>query len=231
MKPSDQKPLSLAELVHPKHTCIAIHDMQNDFCTEGGTIYRRAAKHPEIIAAAVREVASLVKTARGFGVKIVYFQQFHLPNAADIPASHVQHLVSSGLAVQVEDIPCIRGTWGHQVVDALKPQPDDIVIDKASFNDVHGSIVDKVLRIQGIETVLLTGVSSHAGVLGTYFGLLDCGYHFYIPRECVAGYVPELHEAAMKIMRPHVTGTAEIIEAWNDAAFPHGARPQSRANR
>src|SRR5262249_11403918 len=127
MKLSDQKPLSLAELVHPKHTCIAIHDMQNDFCTEGGTIYRRAAKHPEILAAAARAVASLVETARTFDVKIVYFKQFHLPNAADIPASHVQHLVSSGLAVQVEDIPCIRGTWGHQVVDALQPQPDDIV--------------------------------------------------------------------------------------------------------
>jgi nicotinamidase-related amidase len=214
MKLSDQKPQTLVEAVNPKHTCVAIHDMQNDFCTEGGTIYRHAAKHPEIIAATVRETANLVKAARSSGVKVIYFQQMHLPNAADIPPSHVQHLVASGLAVQVEDIPCIRGTWGHQIIDALKPQPEDVVIDKASFNDVHDSLVDKVLRIQRIETVLLTGVSSHAGVLGTYFGLLDCGYHFYLPRECVAGYVPELHEAAMKIMRPHVTGMAEIIQAW-----------------
>jgi nicotinamidase-related amidase len=146
---------------------------------------------------------------------VIYFQQMHLPNAADIPASHIQHLVSGGLAVEAEDIPCIRGSWGHQIVDALEPQANDIVVDKASFNDIHGSIVDKVLRIQGIETVILTGVSSHAGILGTYFGLLDCGYHFYIPRECVAGYVPELHEAAMKIMRPHVVGAAEIIRAWS----------------
>ncbi|MPZ37099.1 MAG: isochorismatase family protein [Rhizobiales bacterium] len=221
MKLSDHKALTLAETVHPKHTCIAIHDMQNDFCTEGGTIYKRAARHPEIIAAAVRETASLVKVARGAGVKIVYFKQFHLPNAADIPASHVQHLVSSGLAVESADIPCIRGTWGHQIVDALAPHADDIVIDKASFNDIHGSIIDKVLRIQVVETVLLTGVSSHAGVLGTYFGVLDCGYHFYLPRECVAGYVPELHEAAMKIMRPHVVGAAEIVQAWGAAGKRH----------
>jgi nicotinamidase-related amidase len=179
---NDQGPATLAEMVHPKHTCLAIHDMQNDFCTEGGKIYRRAAKHPEAIAAAVREVATLAGTARRHGVKVIYFQQMHLPNAADIPASHIQHLLSSGLAVQTDDIPCIRGTWGHEVVDALKPQADDIVIEKSSFNDIHGSIIDKVLRIQRIETVLLTGVSSHAGVLGTYFGLLDCGYHFYIPR-------------------------------------------------
>ncbi|MEI8150902.1 MAG: cysteine hydrolase [Hyphomicrobiales bacterium] len=214
MRLSDQKAMTLAEAVQPKHTCIAIHDMQNDFCTEGGTIYRRAAKHPEIIAEAVSQTAHLVRAARGVGIKIVYFKQFHLPNAADIPSSHIHHLVSSGLAVRVEDIPCIRGTWGHEIVDALRPHAEDIVIDKASFNDVHGSIVDKVLRIQGIETVLLTGVSSHAGILGTYFGLLDCGYHFYLVRECVAGYVPELHEAAMKIMRPHLTDMTEISAAW-----------------
>ena len=54
-------------------------------------------------------------------------------------------------------------------------------------------MLDKVLRIHGIETVVLTGVSSHAGILGTVYGLLDCGYYFFIPRECVAGYDPELH--------------------------------------
>jgi nicotinamidase-related amidase len=214
MNLSAARPLSLAEAVDPGHTCVSIHDMQNDFCAEGGRIYRHAAKHPEMIATALCEVATLAGAARSHGAKVIYFQQMHLPNAADIPASHIRHLVSSGLAVAVEDIPCIRGTWGHRIVDALEPQPNDIVVDKASFNDIHGSTVGKVLRIQGIETVILTGVSSHAGVLGTYFGLLDCGYDFYIPRECVAGYVPELHEAAMKIMRPHVIGAAEIIQAW-----------------
>jgi nicotinamidase-related amidase len=214
MNPGAARQLILAEAVDPRHTCLAIHDMQNDFCTEGGKIYRRAAKHPELIAAAVREVATLADAARSHGTKVIYFQQMHLPDAADIPASHIRHLVSSGLAVAAEDVPCIRGTWGHRIVETLAPQAGDIVVDKASFNDIHGSIVDKVLRIQGIKTVILTGVSSHAGVLGTYFGLLDCGYDFYIARECVAGYVPELHEAAMKIMSPHVVGAAEIIEAW-----------------
>src|SRR5215813_7275941 len=211
---ADQLVLSLVDALDPKHACVAIHDMQNDFCTEGGTIYRRAAKHPQIIAVAVRQTATLVDAARRAGVKIIYFQQMHLPHGADIPKSHIRHLVGSGLAVTDADIPCIRGTWGHQIVDTLKPQDGDIVIDKASFNDVHASLVDKVLRIQGIETVVLTGVSSHAGILGTYFGLLDCGYDFYIPGECVAGYVPELHEAAMKIMRPHVVSLSEVVGAW-----------------
>lgn len=205
----------LAEALHPRRTALVMHDMQNDFCTEGGKIYRNAAKHPETIAAVVRELIDLSRVARASGVKVIYFQQMHLPRAADIPAAHVHHLISSGLAASADDVACIKGSWGHQIIDTLKPDSTDIVVEKAAFNDFTNSIADKVLRVQGIETVLLTGVSSHAGVLGTVFGLLDLGYRFFIPRECVAGYVPELHEAAMKIMGPHVIGTAEIVAAWS----------------
>ena len=127
----------------------------------------------------------------------------------------MHHLISNGLATSADDVPCIRGSWGHQIIDALKPEPGDIVVDKAAFNDLYGSIADKVLRVQGIETVLLTGVSSHAGVLGTVFGLLDCGYRYYVLRECVSGYVPELHDCALKIIGPNTIATAEIVKAWS----------------
>jgi nicotinamidase-related amidase len=211
---ADHGPTTLVQEVDPKHTALVLHDMQNDFCTAGGKIYRKAAKHPEMIAAVVDELVKLVKVARARGVKVIYFQQMHLPNAADIPAAHVHHLVSNGLATGPDDVPCIRGTWGHQIVDALRPEPGDIIVDKAAFNDLYGSIADKVLRVQGIETVLLAGVSTHSGVLGTTFGLLDAGYRYYVLREGVMGYVPELHECALKIIGPNVIATAAIVEAW-----------------
>lgn len=94
---------------------------------------------------------------------------------------------------------------------------NDILVDKASFNDFHDSIADKVLRIQGVETVILTGVSTHAGVIATVFGLLDCGYRYFVPRECVSGYVPELHECALKIIGPYVIPMAQVVEAWSAA--------------
>ena len=61
MKLAESGPQSFAEAVHPKHTALVLHDVQNDFCTEGGKIYRRAAKHPENIARAIAELAKLAK--------------------------------------------------------------------------------------------------------------------------------------------------------------------------
>ncbi len=69
------------------------------------------------------------------------------------------------MAGSIDDIPCIKGTWGHQILHQVAPKPHDIIVDKAAFNDFHNSMLDKVLRIQGVETPILTGVSSHAGVL------------------------------------------------------------------
>lgn len=208
---------SLAEAIHPAHTALLIHDMQNDFCSPGGKIFDRAARRPETISMAIQELTRLVELARQSAAAVVYSQNMHLPKAADIPAAHLDHLVSSGIAGNIDDIPCIKGTWGHQIIDALKPLSDDIVIEKGAFNDFHNSMLDKVLRIQGVETVVLTGVSSHAGILGTVYGLLDCGYYFFVPRECVAGYDPELHDAAMKLLGPHVVGITDILRAWSQA--------------
>lgn len=214
MNLTDRGPKTFADAVSPKHTALVLHDVQNDFCSEGGKIYRRAAKHPATIAAAIGNLAKLAQAARAAGARVIYFKQYHLPGAADIPAAHLHHLLSNKLATTADDIPCIRGTWGHEIVDALKPEAGDIVVDKASFNDFHDSIADKVLRCQGIETVILTGVSTHAGVIATVFGLLDCGYRYFVPRECCSGYVPELHECALKIIGPYAISAAEIHEAW-----------------
>lgn len=211
---SRRGPMNFADEVDPKRTALVLHDVQNDFCSEGGKIYRRAAKHPETIATAIASLGKLARAAREVGVKVIYFKQYHLPDAADIPPAHLHHLLSNKLATGPDDIPCIRGTWGHEIVEALKPEPGDIVVDKASFNDFHDSIADKVLRCQGIETVILTGVSTHAGVIATVFGLLDCGYRYFVPRETCSGYVPELHECALKIIGPYAIPVQQIHDAW-----------------
>ena len=44
MEFTDSGPRDFTEAVHPQHTALVLHDVQNDFCTEGGKIYRRAVR-------------------------------------------------------------------------------------------------------------------------------------------------------------------------------------------
>jgi nicotinamidase-related amidase len=200
--------------VSASRSALIVHDTQNDFCLPGGKVYDRGAKRPEMIVKLIREVAALLAAARQSGVTVVYIRNTHLVGAKDVSASHLERLKSMGLGGTAGDISCIIGSWGYQVVDALSPFDDDIIVDKNSYNIFESSMIDKVLRAQDIERVILTGISTYSGILGTAFGLMDHGYHFVIPRECVTGYDADLHEAALKILAPYSVGVAELIEAW-----------------
>lgn len=219
MAPADpEAPRTLRESVHPRHTALVISDVQNDFCTPGGKIYDRAVKQPELVTTLISAVGAFARHARENGVPVIYVRNTHLARAVDVPPAHLRYLRKGGYSGNVEDVSCITGSWGHQVVDAIAPRAKDIVIDKASFNSLTTSMIDKVLHAQGIETVVLTGISTNSGILASSFGLLDHGYDFFIPRECVTAYDPELHDAAMKILRPYAVSAADVVEAWKAAS-------------
>ena len=214
-KPSERGvPAGLAEILRPDHTAVLVNDMQNDFCMPGGKVYDRAARGSTAVADLIATLSSLLSTARQAGARVVYTQQMHLPGATDVPDAHLAFLRRSGIIETPDDLPCITGTWGHRIIDALAPAAVDIVIEKAAFNDFHGSLLDKVLRVQGIETVLLSGVSSHGGILPSAYGLLDHGYAFFVLRDGVAGYSADLHQAALTLIGPHTLAIAEVLEAW-----------------
>jgi len=205
---------AIRDTLDPRSTALLICDVQNDFCSPGGKVFDRAAKQPGIIADFVRQIAELAQSARHGSVKVVFIRNTHLAGAMDVSAEHMQRLKSTRLAATIADVSCIAGSWGHQVVDALKPQDTDIVIDKSGFNIFQYSMVNKVLRAQAIQSVVLTGLSTYAGILATSFALMDYGYHFSVPRECVTGYEPGLHDAAMKILGPHLVNVADVVELW-----------------
>jgi nicotinamidase-related amidase len=202
--------------VRAGRSALIVHDTQNDFCTPGGKVYDRGAKRPEMIVNLIRELAALIAAARESDVTVIYIRNAHLAGAKDVSSSHLERLKSTGLGGTAADISCIVGTWGHQIVDALAPVEDDIIVDKNSYNIFETSMIDKVLRAQAIERVILTGISTYSGILGTAYGLMDHGYHFVIPRECVSGYDSGLHEAALKILEPYSVDASALRATWKE---------------
>lgn len=182
----------------------------------GGKVYDAGAKQPEMIVNLIRELTALLVAARESDVTVIYIRNTHLAGAKDVSPSHLERLKSTGLRGTAADISCIVGTWGHQIVDALAPVEDDIIVDKNSYNIFETSMIDKVLRAQAVELVALTGISTYSGILATAYGLMDHGYRFVIPRECVSGYDSGLHEAARKILEPYSVDAAALRATWKE---------------
>lgn len=61
----------------------------------------------------------------------------------------------------------LRGTEGTQVVEEIKPKPGDYVFEKLRFSAFFKTDLDQVLRRLGVDTVLVTGISTMWCVLLT----------------------------------------------------------------
>jgi ureidoacrylate peracid hydrolase len=80
-----------------------------------------------------------------------------------------------------------KGGWDYALVDALPPQPGDIVIQKPRYSAFFNTNLDSMLRVRNIRTLVFTGIATNVCVESTlrdgffleYFGVVlhDATHH------------------------------------------------------
>lgn len=55
---------------------------------------------------------------------------------------------------------CIKGTWGGQVIEELKPEPGDIVIDSPKVDGFMGTDLDIILKNLERGVMIVCGVET-----------------------------------------------------------------------
>jgi ureidoacrylate peracid hydrolase len=78
----------------------------------------------------------------------------------------------AGVAGQI----LVEGTWNTEIVAALAPDPDDLVVSKHRYSGFYGTDLDRRLRDAGIDTLIFTGATTSVCVEST---LRDAFYHDY----------------------------------------------------
>src|SRR3546814_5491200 len=57
-----------------------------------------------------------------------------------------------------------KGGWDYALVDALAPQPGDMVIAKSRYSGFFNTGIDSALRARGIRTLVFTGIATNVCV-------------------------------------------------------------------
>lgn len=210
-------PETLDELVEPSRTVLLVHDTQNDYCAPKGKLFTKS--NPEVqaaITAAIDGIVPLIQVARDAGTRIVFTRASHLKDGADESPVHLRHLIANQQRGSEPNV--LIGSWGHQIVDRLEPQRDDIVIDKFAFSAFQGTALDKLLRSFGTQTIVLCGIASHSGILTSARFALTLDYFTVIPEQCIAGTDRRQHEAALQLLRPDLIDTGSLLALWAKSA-------------
>ena len=89
----------------------------------------------------------------------------------------------------------VVGTAGGALHDDLVVEPSDIVSNRShGMAPFTGTTLDATLRGYGIDTVVLTGVSTNIALPGAATEAVALGYSVVLVEDCTAGATPETHQ-------------------------------------
>ena len=110
----------------------------------------------------------------------------------------------------------VKGTWGEQIVDELKPADGDVVVKKYRTSGFMHTNLDFILRNHGIKTLVITGVLSHGCVFATARSGKDSEYFIVIAKDAMNSVNKFMHKHGMKLIEMYFDSftTDQIINIW-----------------
>ena len=169
----------------PTQSALIVVDMQNAYATPGGYL-DLAGFDVSATTPVIEKIAQAVAAARAAGVQIVWFQngwdnQYVEAGDAGSPNFHKSNaLKTMRKRPELQGSLLAKGGWDYQLVDALQPQPEDIVLPKPRYSGFFNTPLDSMLRSRGIRHLIFTGIATNVCVESTlrdgffleYFGIV-----------------------------------------------------------
>jgi nicotinamidase-related amidase len=95
----------------------------------------------------------------------------------------------------------IKGTKGAEIVDELKPEKGDIIIEKTTYSGFYSTKLDETLQNLAVKHLRLTGCVTHICVMFTASDAVLRDYKVAVVEDAIAGLSKEDHEAGLRIMK------------------------------
>ena len=95
---------------------------------------------------------------------------------------------------------CLAGEASVATVAELAPRPDELVVQKSSYDAFHGTVLDGALRARGITHLVITGTLTDICVLATVVGGFNREYRMTVVEDGVATLWPQIQRATLDII-------------------------------
>lgn len=183
-----------------KRTAVLVIDMQNAFVSKGGMFDLWGfdiSTTPQVI----EPIKKIISAARAKQIKVVYIAHVLHPDVREVgPMSTFWHnkvLKSYRETPQMRNSLLLRGTWGAQIIDELKPREDEILIEKRRFSAFVGTDLDMMLKTYDIKYLVFTGVATNICVESSLRDACHLEYFPILISDAVAASPPSRQEATI----------------------------------
>ena len=165
---------------------LVIVDIQNDYFPGG----RNPLEGPEQAAANARELLD------GF-------------RSSGEPLVHVQHVWDAPDAEYLQP-----GTPGFEINDAVRPAEGETVIQKANPNSFLDTPLEKHLRNQGVDSLVICGMMTSMCVDATVRAAVDLGYEVSVAHDACATMPLEFGGRRIEAPDVHAAFLAALADGY-----------------
>jgi nicotinamidase-related amidase len=153
-------------------TLLLIIDMENENVHPDGALYIG-----EPVRKIIPKISELRARVRQAGSRVLHTQSVRSPDALEF-------------TVFKNTVRKLKGTWGSELIDELKPAADEPVIVKHTHDCFYQTEMDNLLKQMelnpGEGRVVVTGISTRNCVQSAVMGFSVRDYYVYVPMDCTA---------------------------------------------
>lgn len=194
------KPESI--MLTPQETAVIVVDMQNAFCSKKGMFDVAGILEEEKVQRVVEANKIVLEAARNAGMKIVYLRMGYRADFSNAGGVNSPNYWKEMGMVLMRSNPnwmgkfVTIGTWDWEIIDDLKPQTGDIVIDKHRYSGFSNTELDTVLQTFNTKYLLFTGLATNICVESTLRDAYSYEYFPILVQDACGNAGPDLTQKA-----------------------------------
>ena len=177
-------------------TALLILHWQNDVAHADGKLTNPEAR---MFAndGAIINASKALEASRKAGVLVVYVNGLHRPGYPELPpkAAPISLMLKEKAAF-------LKDSWGAEVITLLEPKEDEFTTHNSSTSAFIYTELDLFLRNNGIEEVVLTGLSTDWMIESTARDAFNRGYFVTTLSDCCDSPNPAGHEFCLNNTLP-----------------------------
>jgi biuret amidohydrolase len=179
----------------PARTALVMVHLANGVVGEVDTPFSRMFRHRAEETGIIGVQARLLDGFRTAKAKVVYTLVTYQPGFPGVSPNSPLYRT----AIDANSL--LEGTPAVEVMDELAPRPDEPVVRGQGSSGFDRTVLDTILRLAGVDTVVLVGVATDVAVESTARGACDLGYRTIVVSDACTADSDEAHARALDVLQ------------------------------
>ena len=184
----------MSRQVFPESALLMLH-WQNSVCDPKGVWGKNLCRQIEKNNA-IKNAQNVLKAARNRGMPTIFVNIGWRAGFPEMPANQYYPLLQGAK----DENKGIIGSWEVDVIDALKPINNELIVINTGSDSFEGTDLDKIFRANNIGHLYVSGQCIEHVVATTVKRAANMGYNAILIKDATSGFTDSNYKAMLDIL-------------------------------